>query len=190
MAVPDWLPDWAADVTLGTILAWLLAAAAVIVAFTKIRRALSPLVDMVQALRDFLVEWNGRPAVLDDSGAVKEKAKPGVLVRLGSLEERSKDTGQRVQDLESDVKTIHHEVTPNHGGSIKDQAGRTETKVDGLAAKLQQHIEIAKQSDVEQLAIKEKVSRLDARWGEIPHSQATPPGGLTHIRGEIDDPDS
>lgn len=39
---------------------------------------------------------------------------------------------ERMSALESHVETIHKEVTPNHGGSLKDAVRRVEEKVDNL----------------------------------------------------------
>lgn len=36
---------------------------------------------------------------------------------------------------------VHHEVLPNHGGSLRDSADRTESKVDQLDKKFERHLE-------------------------------------------------
>ncbi len=38
------------------------------------------------------------------------------------------------------TNTIHAEVTPNHGSSMKDQITRTETKLDTLEKRFSDHI--------------------------------------------------
>lgn len=46
---------------------------------------------------------------------------------------------QRLDALEASVAAIHHEVTPNHGGSIKDAVSRIETNQEGFKATLDAH---------------------------------------------------
>lgn len=53
---------------------------------------------------DFLDDWNGEPA------------RPGVAARPGAIE--------RLSAVEASVHMIRSEVTPNHGGSMKDVIGR------------------------------------------------------------------
>lgn len=46
---------------------------------------------------------------------------------------------ERLGTLEASVSAIHHEVTPNHGGSIKDAVSRIETNQEGFKATLDAH---------------------------------------------------
>lgn len=38
------------------------------------------------------------------------------------------------------IEVIHSEITPNHGGSIKDAVGRIETKVSALESQFNEHM--------------------------------------------------
>jgi hypothetical protein len=62
---------------------------------------------------DFLEDWNG------------EESRPGVPERPGVM--------SRLAALEADVVTIRAEVSPNHGGSLKDAVERIDerTEMDG-----------------------------------------------------------
>lgn len=46
---------------------------------------------------------------------------------------------QRLDALETSVSAIHHEVTPNHGGSLKDAVSRIETNQEVVKATLDAH---------------------------------------------------
>lgn len=46
---------------------------------------------------------------------------------------------ERLNVLEASVSAIHHEVSPNHGGSIKDAVNRIETNQEGFRATLDAH---------------------------------------------------
>lgn len=46
---------------------------------------------------------------------------------------------QRLDALESSVSAIHHEMRPNHGGSIKDAVSRIESNQEGVKATLDAH---------------------------------------------------
>lgn len=46
---------------------------------------------------------------------------------------------ERLDALECSVSAIHHEVTPNHGGSLKDAVSRIETNQEGFKATLDAH---------------------------------------------------
>lgn len=98
----------------------------------------------------FLDQWNGKPEKKDRSGQIVQHAEPGVSARILTLEEKT--------------ERIHHEVTPNHGGSIKDQSQRTEDKVDKLEALLHEHIVIAKESDKAQEKLVEDVGKLKSKY--------------------------
>lgn len=58
--------------------------------------------------------------------------------------------------LTGKVETIHHEVTPNHGGSMNDAFKRIEKKLDD-------HIEIAIKSDERQEATAQVVADLEPK---------------------------
>lgn len=149
------MPSWTAELAVGEVLAWLAGAAVVIAAVMKLIKAVKPLADLLQAVREFLSEWNGKPAALDDSGAVKAPAEPGMLARVGALEKH--------------MTAVRHQVKNDHNTNLRDDVDRVISQVGAVVGKLDQHITIAKESDVQQAEIATKVARLDARYG---HSRA------------------
>lgn len=46
---------------------------------------------------------------------------------------------ERLDTLESSLDEIHHEVTPNHGGSLKDAVSRIESNQEGFKSTLDAH---------------------------------------------------
>lgn len=107
----------------------------------------------------FLDQWNGKPEQKDRSGQIVQHAEPGVSARILTLEEKT--------------ERIHHEVTPNHGGSIKDAVRRIEERGNETAyklaettEKLDKHIVIAKESDQRQDETAAKVDRLVAKYAK------------------------
>lgn len=119
-----------------------------------------PLRVIWRRLREFAVfldQWNGKPEKKDRSGQVIQHAVPGVAGRILTLEEKT--------------ERIHHEVTPNHGGSMKDALKRVEDSAQETAyklaettEKLDQHIEIAKESDKAQDKLVEDVGKLKSKY--------------------------
>ncbi|MHC6175480.1 hypothetical protein [Glutamicibacter sp. X7] len=58
---------------------------------------------------------------------------PGIAKRMDAQ-------ADKLGELQERVEKIHHEVTPNHGGSMNDAQRRTEAKVGRLADALDKHI--------------------------------------------------
>ena len=75
----------------------------------------------------------------------REKAKAeALLVReqvgtSATLEAIAGKIDQRLDALESSLSEVHHEVTPNHGGSIKDAVRRIEQNQEGFRSTLDAH---------------------------------------------------
>lgn len=69
---------------------------------------------------DFLDDWNGEPA------------RPGVSARLGMVE--------RVSLLETNVRVIRAEVTPDHGGSMKDAVNRVDERTQQTSRYIREHL--------------------------------------------------
>ena len=119
-----------------------------------------PLRVIVRRLREFaafLDQWNGKPEKRDRADQIIQHAVPGVSARILTLEEKT--------------ERIHHEVTPNHGGSIKDAVKRIEDssketayKLAETTEKLDQHIVIAKESDNAQAKLVEDVGKLKSKY--------------------------
>lgn len=102
------IPDAVAHITLGDIFTVLLFISGVLGALLVVRKVLKPFVD---ALQNFLSDWNGEPE------------RPGVDRRLGVME--------RFEVIERTLAGITHEVKPNDGGSMHDKINRIETQVTG-----------------------------------------------------------
>lgn len=66
--------------------------------------------------------------------AEREKAETSA-----ALETIAGKIDQRLDALEASLSEVHHEVTPNHGGSLKDAVSRIETNQEGLKATLDAH---------------------------------------------------
>lgn len=82
---------------------------------------------------------------------------PGIGVRMDVMTKELKENTGKLDAMEKRVSTIHHEVTPNHGGSMNDalrrseeQGKKTAGKVAETVEKLDQHIQISKTKDAEQ----------------------------------------
>ena len=105
----------------------------------------------------FLDQWNGKPEQKDRAGLVTQHAEPGVAARILALEEYT--------------SRIHHEVTPNHGGSMKDAVKRIEDRGNETAyklaettEKLDEHIVIAKESDKSQEKLAADIAKLKSKY--------------------------
>lgn len=66
--------------------------------------------------------------------AEREKAETSA-----ALEAIAGKIDERLDALEDSVSAIHHEVRPNHGGSIKDAVSRIESNQEGVKATLDAH---------------------------------------------------
>ncbi|WP_104086575.1 hypothetical protein [Arthrobacter sp. GMC3] len=87
----------------------------------------------------------------------------GIVDRMASLEETN-------VTLKEHVATIHHETTPNHGGSIKDAVARIENGLDTERTTLSDHIR-------ETEPLMPMLTDMHRKYiGDNPH-QATPTGG-------------
>lgn len=154
------MPEFLETMTIGEIVAYCTGFLMVVTVFYRVMKIFKP-------VREFLEQWNGEPEVKDASGNIIKKAVPGVASRLLALEHYT--------------ERIHHEVTPNHGGSIKDAVKRTEeaiselknssgetqdklfdlkTTSDETATKLDEHIIYAKTSDRKLVNLEVSVNEL------------------------------
>ncbi len=68
---------------------------------------------------------------------------------------------ERVNGLEGRVDRIHHEVTPNSGGSMKDAVARTEQTLNSVATDLE--------------AVKQKLDRDHERISDLEDTATRPP---------------
>jgi len=81
---------------------------------------------------------------------------------------------QRLDTLEASVSAIHHEVTPNHGGSIKDAVSRIESNQEGFKATLDAHGQVLaahgqvldRITERQDHDLKELSSQIDQAWAD------------------------
>ena len=79
---------------------------------------------------------------------------------------------QRLDALEASVSAIHHEVTPNHGGSLKDAVSRIETNQEGFKSTLDAHGQVLSAhgqvldriTERQDHDLKELSDRIDRAW--------------------------
>ena len=136
---------------------WMGITAALILVAAFFWKPLRVILRRLREFADFLDQWNGKPEKKDRAGKTIQHAEPGVSARILTLEEKT--------------ERIHHEVTPNHGGSMKDALKRVEDsaketayKLAETTEKLDQHIEIAKESDNAQAKLVEDVGKLKSKY--------------------------
>lgn len=140
------MPDYMADITWGQTAAFI---AGVLVIGGLIIKVWKPIKRVADSFSSLMSGWNGTPEVADASGAVIKSAVPGVLAQMQGM-------ADQLADLKKQVGVIHHEVTPNHGGSMNDAFKRIEKKLDD-------HIEIAIKSDERQEATAQVVADLEPK---------------------------
>lgn len=80
---------------------------------------------------------------------VGDDKKPGIAVRMDNQT-------KKLAAMEEQIATIHHEVTPNHGGSMNDGLKRvehrgkeTQAEVAEIKAKFERHVGISKEHDAQ-----------------------------------------
>lgn len=153
---------------------WMGIVAALILLVAFFRKPLGAIWRRMKSFARLLDTWNGVEEKKDKSGAVIQEAAPGILARLISVESSTSkipNIESKFEDLEQYTKRIHHEVTPNHGGSLKDAVTRIENSANETASKLaetteklDEHIEIAKESDRAQEQLVKDVGTLKTKY--------------------------
>ena len=78
-------------------------------------------------------------AILAREQVSKARAEREQAEVSASLEVIAGKIDQRLDALEASVSAIHHEVTPNHGGSLKDAVSRIESNQEGFKVTLDAH---------------------------------------------------
>ena len=81
---------------------------------------------------------------------------------------------QRLDALEASLSEVHHEVTPNHGGSIKDAVSRIESNQDGFKATLDAHGQVLaahgqvldRITERQDHDLKDLSARIDQAWAD------------------------
>lgn len=108
--IPEWLTD------LMSVAPWLAAIGVLVWVGFKVAPFVLKLVHFI----DDVAGEPARPGV---------DARPGLMERLQMVEEKQ-------DDLTASVKVVQHEVTTNHGSSLKDSMKRQEGRVDAIEGKL------------------------------------------------------
>ncbi|MHC6176252.1 hypothetical protein [Glutamicibacter sp. X7] len=107
---------------------------------------------IIKAVAKVAEDWNGTEDRVDKSGAVVEKGRPGVPALL---------------------ETVRAQVQNSHSANLRDDVDKVidiseqnATAIRHLAAKLDQHIVIAKESDQRQDETAAKVDRLVEKYAK------------------------
>ena len=135
------MPGWIEWVTSGPVIAVLVVLLGLAWIATKAWRPVSRLVL-------FLYELIGD----------EEKGKPGLLKRLAALEAKQNEQGERIE-------RIHAEVTPNHGGSLKDAVTRIERRQTEDVDDLAEHIRYSRRDEERLAEVEESVEELKELLG-------------------------
>lgn len=88
----------------------------------------------------------------------EEKGKPGLLDRLKILEDKQTEQGNRIE-------RIHAEVTPNHGGSLKDAVNRIERRQTEDVDDLAEHIAYSLRDEERLAEAEEAIEELKELMG-------------------------
>ena len=111
-------------------------------------------------------------AILAREQVGKARAEREQAETSAALEAIAGKIDQRLDVLESSVSAIHHEVTPNHGGSIKDAVSRIETNQEGFRATLDAHGQVLSAhgqvldriTDRQDRDLEDLSARIDQAW--------------------------
>lgn len=113
----------------------------VVAAISAAGVALGGLVTAVSVLAG--IKW-GREKAKAEALLVREQVGKARAEReqaetSATLEAIAGKIDQRLDALEASLSDVHHEVTPNHGGSLKDAVRRIEQNQDGFRSTLDSH---------------------------------------------------
>lgn len=122
---------------------WLTGLAALVTAVAVLWKPVRGIARLVRAVSQFVEDWNGTPDQYDASGAIKEHGSPGVPAML--------------EKVRSQVENSHHT-------NLRDDVDDLRGTVNQIGEKLDDHIDIANESDQQLAETAEKVDRLAARW--------------------------
>lgn len=101
--------------------------------------------------------------------AEREKAETSA-----ALEAIAGKIDERLDALEASLTEVHHEMRPNHGGSIKDAVSRIEANQEGLRATLDAHGQVLaahgqvldRITERQDRDLEELSSRIDQAWAD------------------------
>lgn len=113
-------------------------------------------------------------ALLAREQVSKARAEREQAETSAALEAIAGKIDQRLDTLESSLSEVHHEVTPNHGGSIKDAVRRIEENLEGFKSTLDAHGQVLtahgqvldRITERQDHDLKELSSRIDQAWAD------------------------
>ena len=137
------------------------------VGFGALVAALSVLVGMWWGYQKAKAE-----ALLAREQVSKAKAEREQAETSAALEAIAGKIDQRLDALEASVSVIHHEVRPNHGGSIKDAVSRIESNQEGFKSTLDAHGQVLtahgqvldRITERQDRDLKDLSARIDQAW--------------------------
>lgn len=150
------MPEWIAELQFGQIAAFVVFIGGVAIGGWKIFQFIRP---AVKGITDITTDLRGEPERLDAAGQQIEPARPGALSRISAVEASQEETAKVLAYLVPLVERIHHETTPNHGGSMNDGLKRIEARQAETDRKLTEHIDIAKKSDERLAAVETELKK-------------------------------
>ena len=134
---------------------------------------------LVAAMSVLLGLWWGyqkakAEALLAREQVGKAKAEREQAETSAALESIAGKIDQRLDALEASLSEVHHEVRPNHGGSIKDAVNRIEANQEGLKATLDAHGQVLaahgqvldRITERQDRDLKDLSARIDQAWAD------------------------
>lgn len=123
---------------------WSTALAAIVGAVAVLWKPVRAIGRGIKAASQFVEDWTGREARVDEvTGRVIQSHRPGVLAQLDAVH--------------TQLETVRHQVENSHRTNLRDDVDRLELKLD-------EHIDIAKESDERLAETAAQVESLHARW--------------------------
>lgn len=111
-------------------------------------------------------------ALLTREQVAKAKAEREQAETSAALEAIAGKIDERLDTLEASLTEVHHEVRPNHGGSIKDTVSRIEANQEGLKTTLDAHGQVLaahgqvldRITERQDRDLKDLSARIDQAW--------------------------
>ncbi|MGW5259704.1 hypothetical protein ACWEQG_01935 [Microbispora sp. NPDC004025] len=72
--------------------------------------------------------------------AVLRPLKKWIAEQIGQVKQGTAAVQETAQAVQATADKVHAEVSPNHGHSLKDHVIRTETKLDALTQRFEDHL--------------------------------------------------
>lgn len=120
------MPAWITDLI--PVAPWLAALALAVWVGAMIVRKFGPFVVKLVHFIDDVAGEPARPGV---------PARPGLMERFATVEEKQDEQGIALAEQGAAIAVVQHEVTTNHGSSLKDAVKGVDTKVHGLSDRVE-----------------------------------------------------